>query len=140
MTYEAIINGARGLLYFGGNNAKAMTPADLELGWNWTFWNTGIAPGRGGDRAARARFIRHCWSRQNSSASHQQRALDGIEWCAFREVNWGFVHSRVQRHSGNGQSRVHRPAGDRGHSGIDVRITAHGGGQKRKIHRLVCAL
>jgi hypothetical protein len=39
MTYEAIINGARGLIYFGGSNLKAMPPSDRELGWNWTFWN-----------------------------------------------------------------------------------------------------
>lgn len=38
MTYEAIINGARGLIYFGGSNLKAMTEADQKLGWNWTFW------------------------------------------------------------------------------------------------------
>ncbi len=44
MTYEAIINGARGLLYFGGHNQKAMTPADRELGWNWAFWNRVLRP------------------------------------------------------------------------------------------------
>jgi hypothetical protein len=44
MTYEAIINGARGLLFFGGNNLKAMTPADRELGWNWTFWRRVLRP------------------------------------------------------------------------------------------------
>jgi hypothetical protein len=44
MTYEALINGARGLLYFGGNNLKAMTPADKKLGWNWTFWQRVLRP------------------------------------------------------------------------------------------------
>lgn len=44
MTYEAIIKGARGLIYFGGNNEKAMTPADRELGWNWTFWRRVLRP------------------------------------------------------------------------------------------------
>lgn len=39
MTYDAIINGARGLNYFGGNVEKAMSPEDAALGWNWTFWN-----------------------------------------------------------------------------------------------------
>jgi hypothetical protein len=39
MTYDAIINGARGLVYFGGNLEKAMSPEDARLGWNWTFWN-----------------------------------------------------------------------------------------------------
>jgi hypothetical protein len=44
MTYEAIINGARGLLYFGGNNEKAMTDADKKLGWNWNFWERVLRP------------------------------------------------------------------------------------------------
>jgi hypothetical protein len=44
MTYEAIINGARGLIYFGGNNEKAMCPADRKLGWNWTFWKRVLRP------------------------------------------------------------------------------------------------
>lgn len=44
MTYEAIINGSRGLLYFGGNVQKAMTADDAALGWNWTFWNRVLKP------------------------------------------------------------------------------------------------
>ena len=39
MAYQAIIHGARGLMFFGGNNMLAMTPEDRALGWNWTFWN-----------------------------------------------------------------------------------------------------
>src|SRR5439155_15072090 len=38
MTYQAIINGARGLIYFGGNNEGAMNERDKKLGWNWQFW------------------------------------------------------------------------------------------------------
>src|SRR5439155_20950549 len=44
MTYEAIINGARGLLYFGGDNQGALSAADQKLGWNWTFWKTVLRP------------------------------------------------------------------------------------------------
>jgi hypothetical protein len=44
MTYEAIINGARGILYFGGNIETAMSPADAKLGWNWTFWKNVLRP------------------------------------------------------------------------------------------------
>jgi hypothetical protein len=44
MTYEAIINGARGLLYFGGDNLKAMSEADQKLGWNWSFWKRVLRP------------------------------------------------------------------------------------------------
>ena len=39
MTYEAIINGARGLNYFGGTVEQDMTPQDKSLGWNWRFWD-----------------------------------------------------------------------------------------------------
>jgi len=40
MTYEAIINGARALLYFGGNVTQAMNRRDAKLGWNWWFWDS----------------------------------------------------------------------------------------------------
>jgi hypothetical protein len=44
MTYQAIINGARGLIYFGGHIPKAMTPDDAALGWNWRFWQRVLRP------------------------------------------------------------------------------------------------
>jgi hypothetical protein len=44
MTYEAIIAGARGLVYFGGDNQEAMSGADKRLGWNWTFWKRVLRP------------------------------------------------------------------------------------------------
>lgn len=44
MTYQAIINGARGLVYFGGNVKQAMSPEDAALGWNWTFWRRVLRP------------------------------------------------------------------------------------------------
>jgi hypothetical protein len=44
MTYQALINGARGLIYFGGNVEQAMTPEDARLGWNWTFWRRVLRP------------------------------------------------------------------------------------------------
>jgi len=44
MTYQALINGARGLIYFGGNVEQAMTPEDAKLGWNWTFWKRVLRP------------------------------------------------------------------------------------------------
>jgi hypothetical protein len=39
MAYDAIINGARGVIFFGGTNPHCLSPADAVLGWNWTFWN-----------------------------------------------------------------------------------------------------
>ncbi len=44
MAYQAIINGARGLLFFGGNIDKALAPEDAPLGWNWRFWHRVLRP------------------------------------------------------------------------------------------------
>ncbi|HEY5914118.1 MAG TPA: hypothetical protein VJA21_26315 [Verrucomicrobiae bacterium] len=44
MTYQAIINGARGLFYFGGGLEKSLSSQDKELGWNWTFWRRVLRP------------------------------------------------------------------------------------------------
>ena len=44
MAYQAIIDGARGLMYFGGNVAATLNAQDAPLGWNWTFWNDVLKP------------------------------------------------------------------------------------------------
>jgi hypothetical protein len=44
MTYLAIIAGARGIIYFGGQIPKALTPEDAKLGWNWSFWRRVLRP------------------------------------------------------------------------------------------------
>ncbi len=44
MAYQAIIAGARGLMFFGGHAPKALSPADAALGWNWTFWRRVMRP------------------------------------------------------------------------------------------------
>jgi hypothetical protein len=44
MTYQAIINGARGITYFGGGITNAMNERDRKLGWNWTFWERVLRP------------------------------------------------------------------------------------------------
>jgi hypothetical protein len=38
MAYDAIIAGARGLFFFGGQLASAMNAQDRQRGWNWTYW------------------------------------------------------------------------------------------------------
>jgi hypothetical protein len=40
MIYDAILNGARSLAFYGGNIYRCWFPQDAGLGWNWTFWNT----------------------------------------------------------------------------------------------------
>ena len=38
MAFDAIIAGARGLLFFGGQFKQVMSSADRQRGWNWTYW------------------------------------------------------------------------------------------------------
>jgi hypothetical protein len=38
MAYDAIVAGARGLFFFGGQIKQAMNQADRKHGWNWTYW------------------------------------------------------------------------------------------------------
>jgi hypothetical protein len=40
--YDAIMNGARGLNFYGSH--LCLSPADAELGWNWTAWFTALRP------------------------------------------------------------------------------------------------
>jgi hypothetical protein len=41
MIYDAIVNGARSLAFYGGNNPDCWNgTSDDEHAWNWTFWNS----------------------------------------------------------------------------------------------------
>ncbi|HVV01716.1 MAG TPA: hypothetical protein VHH88_10175 [Verrucomicrobiae bacterium] len=44
MTYQAIINGARGVMYFGGMLPGGLSARDKKLGWNWHFWDRVLRP------------------------------------------------------------------------------------------------
>jgi hypothetical protein len=44
MTYQAIINGARGVNYFGASIPAGWNEQDQKLGWNWHFWNRVLRP------------------------------------------------------------------------------------------------
>ena len=44
MAYQVLIDGARGLMFFGGNIATTLNAQDAPLGWNWTFWNNVLKP------------------------------------------------------------------------------------------------
>ncbi|MEO6437076.1 MAG: hypothetical protein ABIP55_15135 [Tepidisphaeraceae bacterium] len=44
MTYQSIINGARGLIYFGGSNPATLDERDRALGWNWRHWQRVLRP------------------------------------------------------------------------------------------------
>ena len=62
MAYQAIANGARGLVFFGGHLTEVMSPADARAGWNWSFWSEALRPLVAGAlvRLARARARRAC--------------------------------------------------------------------------------
>ena len=40
MLYDALINGARSLAFYGGNLDRCWSESDIPRGWNWTFWET----------------------------------------------------------------------------------------------------
>ncbi|HST17370.1 MAG TPA: hypothetical protein VLK36_06850 [Gaiellaceae bacterium] len=42
MVYDAIINGARGISFFGGGNPRCWNRTDRRYGWNWTVWNKAL--------------------------------------------------------------------------------------------------
>lgn len=44
MAYQAIIGGARGLTFFGGNVERSLNGRDRPLGWNWTFYEKVLRP------------------------------------------------------------------------------------------------
>ena len=44
MAYQAIVNGARGLVFYGGNIASTLNAQDAPYGWNWTFWANVLKP------------------------------------------------------------------------------------------------
>ena len=44
MAYQAIVNGARGLNFFGGHLTQISSPGDAQVGWNWTFWSRVLRP------------------------------------------------------------------------------------------------
>ena len=44
MAFDAIVAGARGLSFFGGQIRAAMSAADRQRGWNWTYWQRVLHP------------------------------------------------------------------------------------------------
>ena len=39
MLYDAILNGARAVAFFGGDIRECWNARDAAAGWNWTFWH-----------------------------------------------------------------------------------------------------
>jgi hypothetical protein len=44
MAYDAILNGAKALTFYGGNIAGCFSGSDATYGWNWNFWQSVLEP------------------------------------------------------------------------------------------------
>ena len=44
MIYDAILNGARALAFYGGQNPRCWGQLDAAGGWNWTYWERVLEP------------------------------------------------------------------------------------------------
>ena len=44
MTYDAIINGARSLAFYGGNLPQCWNAVDTRYRWSWTYWRNVLGP------------------------------------------------------------------------------------------------
>jgi hypothetical protein len=89
MTYEAIINGARGLIYFGGNNEKGMSPADRKLGWNWTFWKRVLRPVI--EEIGCKSPLYPALVAPNSTRAIKVTGAENMEWCVRESGNDLFI-------------------------------------------------
>jgi hypothetical protein len=44
MIYDAIVNGARGLAFYGGNLPQCWNASDAKHRWSWTYWESVLEP------------------------------------------------------------------------------------------------
>jgi hypothetical protein len=44
MAYDAILNGAKALTFFGGDKSNCFSGTDSQYGWNWSFWQSVLKP------------------------------------------------------------------------------------------------
>jgi hypothetical protein len=88
MAYQAIINGARGLMFFGGALPGGMTEEDKRLGWNWRFWNRVLRPVV--EEIGAKSPLYKALLEPNSSLPVRVKG-DGIEFCARESGSELFV-------------------------------------------------
>lgn len=81
MSYQSIIKGARGLVYFG--MPVALEGRDAELGYNWTFWNEVLRPLL--REFARGSELHSALLAPDSKLALQVKGAPDIEW-RCREV------------------------------------------------------
>ena len=44
MAYDALLNGAKALNFYGGGNTPCFSGSDATYGWNWSFWQSVLEP------------------------------------------------------------------------------------------------
>jgi hypothetical protein len=44
MAYDAILNGAKALTFFGGDKSNCFSGTDSQYSWNWSFWQSVLKP------------------------------------------------------------------------------------------------
>ena len=44
MAYDAILNGARGLIFFGNHNAQCLSADETASVWSWSYWTSVLRP------------------------------------------------------------------------------------------------
>jgi len=125
MAYDAIIAGARGLFFFGGQLTQAMTPADRQHGWNWTYWEhvqrpllvelTDTAHTSALLAPLAAQPVKASASDVLTSARHTQgvfhliaarRSASGSVTVHFSDLPANATHGTVLEHPGNPARRV----------------------------------
>ena len=84
MAYQAVINGARGLNFFGGSNPTSLNAEDAKLGWNWTFWRRVMRPLM--DEIGPKSLLYPALVAPNSKLPVKVSDADNMEFCV-REAN-----------------------------------------------------
>ena len=126
MAYDAIIAGARGLFFFGGQYKQVMNAADRQHGWNWTYWKNVQRPlleelsGADHAPALTAPDLRPC--DQDDRSSHRPERTGGrwlpLHPCGQTEPDLdrqGAVHraSRSHHPRHGARSRAREPGASR---------------------------
>jgi len=96
MTNQAIINGARGLMYFGGDIGKGLSEEDRRLGWNWHFWDRALRPVV--EEIGSKSLLYPALLEPNSNLPVQAKG-EGIELCVRRVRDAIFVLACKRNHT-----------------------------------------
>ena len=131
MAYQAIVNGARGLAFFGGHLTQIARPADAQAGWNWTFWERVLRPLL--EELASDFPSRRRWSLPTCAAG-SRRAPKTLSWSPVRRV--GSLRHRRQAGSATSQSApadTGQAHGRRGHVRIQRRGVQDGQRRRRQL-------